>query len=41
MLTKVTKGHESGVRFSINFDVRTGKSYGEHTNDFRGVSIYW
>lgn len=36
MLTKVTKTHESGVRFQVNFDVRIGKTFGEHADSYRG-----
>lgn len=36
MLTKVKKAYKSGVRFPINFDIRTDKAYGEHVGDFRG-----
>lgn len=36
MLNKVTKAHENGVRFQVNFCLRTSKAYGEHSDNFRG-----
>ena len=36
ILTKVTKSHESGVRFLVNFCPRISKAYGEHADSFRG-----
>lgn len=36
MYTKVKKTHENDVRSPVNFDLRTGKAYGENADDFKG-----
>lgn len=39
MLTKVTKDRNIGVRFPVNFCLRTGKDYNEHANNFKGYEV--